>query len=234
MRIDQLYQFLVPLMFLAIWALTSLLNRDAQPLPPRTGPGGRSPNPYGPRSGSEPMTANDLRPDPFRPEGRPSPAQGAPGRPAAPRPRPLRSHDEGIVILEQDSGSTKPTRLASSTPRRAGRGRSTSPTQPKKKESTPRQTFGTPLSSSPLTGSTVTHTESLAPLSLVATATIAETTSIQTSRIESPRTRPVERKAVSIEEIHELLRSPARVGEAFILSELLSAPVSMRGRRNRR
>ncbi len=33
---ESLFQFLVPLAFLAIWALTSLFNRDAQPLPPRT------------------------------------------------------------------------------------------------------------------------------------------------------------------------------------------------------
>ncbi len=38
MRFEILIQFIVPLMFLAIWALTSLLNRDAQPLPPRARP----------------------------------------------------------------------------------------------------------------------------------------------------------------------------------------------------
>jgi len=41
-----LFQFIVPLTFLAIWALTSLLNRDAQPLPPRPM---RPPAPPGPR-----------------------------------------------------------------------------------------------------------------------------------------------------------------------------------------
>ena len=39
MRLEFLLQFIVPLTFLAIWALTSLLNRDAQPLPPRPGAG---------------------------------------------------------------------------------------------------------------------------------------------------------------------------------------------------
>ena len=37
MRIDTLIPFIVPLLFLAIWALTSILNRDSQPLPPRPG-----------------------------------------------------------------------------------------------------------------------------------------------------------------------------------------------------
>ena len=44
MRLEFLLQFIVPLTFLAIWALTSLLNRDAQPLPPRPG-AGRGPGP---------------------------------------------------------------------------------------------------------------------------------------------------------------------------------------------
>ena len=40
MKLEILFQFVVPLMFLAIWALTSLLNRDTQPLPQRpTRPG---------------------------------------------------------------------------------------------------------------------------------------------------------------------------------------------------
>ena len=39
MRIANLFQFIVPLTFLAIWAPTSLLNREAQPLPP--GPAAR-------------------------------------------------------------------------------------------------------------------------------------------------------------------------------------------------
>ena len=46
--IDNLFQFIVPLTFLAIWALTSLFNREAPPLPQRMGrpqppggPGGR-------------------------------------------------------------------------------------------------------------------------------------------------------------------------------------------------
>lgn len=224
MRIDQLYQFLVPLTFLAIWALTSLLNRDAQPLPPRVS--GRPPGPYGPGHAHERATkdADDRRADPFRRETRPQ----------SPRPRPALSADDGIVILEPNASVVRPGRAGTQNPRRAGRGKPTPQAQPKKKEAGPRQTFGAPLSSAPLTGSSVQQRQTLVPLSLEVATTIAETTSIQTSRIESPRTRPVERKAVSIEEIHELLRSPARVGEAFILSELLSPPLALRGPRNRR
>ena len=35
--ISNLFQFVVPLTFLAIWALTSLFNREAPPLPQRDG-----------------------------------------------------------------------------------------------------------------------------------------------------------------------------------------------------
>ena len=46
MRLD-LYQYMVPLAFIAIWALTSIFNRETQPLPPRpVRPGG----PNGPRT----------------------------------------------------------------------------------------------------------------------------------------------------------------------------------------
>ncbi len=49
MRVE-VFQFIVPLAFLAIWALTALLNRDAQQLPPRT-TGGAAPDGF-PQTGS--------------------------------------------------------------------------------------------------------------------------------------------------------------------------------------
>jgi hypothetical protein len=45
MRLEILFQFIVPLTFLAIWALTSLLNRDTQPLPQRPMRPGARPEP---------------------------------------------------------------------------------------------------------------------------------------------------------------------------------------------
>ena len=58
MRFEILIQFIVPLTFLAIWALTSLLNRDAQPLPPRPG---RAPAPGGPRRLNRAAGSDDPR-----------------------------------------------------------------------------------------------------------------------------------------------------------------------------
>lgn len=77
MRLEILIQFIVPLTFLAIWALTSLLNRDSQPLPPRPG------RPQGGPGGTRPAPASR---GPGRPELRPpttplpprSPASGSP------------------------------------------------------------------------------------------------------------------------------------------------------------
>src|SRR5271165_6299281 len=99
MRFEVLIQFIVPLTFLAIWALTSILNRDAQPLPPRPtrlpGPGG-----VRPPVGRIPGQADSLKPGggmPGRPAASPAASDrptvwtnmGAPpASPSVPRPRP--------------------------------------------------------------------------------------------------------------------------------------------------
>src|SRR5215218_4528389 len=95
-----IFQFIVPLTFLAIWALTSLLNRDAQPLPPRNV---RPPGPPGPRPGG---TMPSLRPGERRAEPGPrdQPARWSPPanqtRPAAGRPG-IRPQDD-ILIIDAD------------------------------------------------------------------------------------------------------------------------------------
>src|SRR4051794_31456516 len=100
-RIDNLFQFIVPLTFLAIWALTSLLNREAQPLPPRTGRP-RLPEGPGPGQGAGPGGT----PGTFRPEARnrdPA-ARWAPPTAAertASARRPAGRPDEEILIIEE-------------------------------------------------------------------------------------------------------------------------------------
>jgi len=80
---ELLIQFIVPLTFLAIWALTSILNRDGQPLPQR------------------PQRPGDPRPDPAEEArrrrekaraaaGRPWEEAGAESSPSRPRPDPQR------------------------------------------------------------------------------------------------------------------------------------------------
>lgn len=101
---DLLIQFIVPLTFLAIWALTSILNRDGQPLPQRPQrPGGPRPDPAeearrrreraraaAERSwegaGERPSPAGPPRPEPRRPSPPPIPNAADGGRPRPQRP----------------------------------------------------------------------------------------------------------------------------------------------------
>jgi hypothetical protein len=128
MRLEFLLQFIVPLTFLAIWALTSLLNRDAQPLPQRPGTA-RGPVPGSPRAGAAGGFSSAARGDmagqgrvvtPTRPASsgpertttaRWSTATTQQGRPSAFTTRPGTTSDEGIVILESE---TRPSQSSSS------------------------------------------------------------------------------------------------------------------------
>ncbi len=121
MRLEFLLQFIIPLTFLAIWALTSLLNRDAQPMPPRPGAGrgpGTGPARAGAGGGFSPSSRVEVTG-----AGRTT-AAGRPASPVTERPVPARwstaptsgrpgggssraggTADEGIVILESESRS---------------------------------------------------------------------------------------------------------------------------------
>jgi|GEM_PF-1254700 len=103
---ELLIQFIVPLTFLAIWALTSILNRDGQPLPQRPPrPGDPKPDPsaearrrrekaraeasrtWGPRD--VPSSSEGSSIAPARPAAASGPA-GRPPRPGGASPRPER------------------------------------------------------------------------------------------------------------------------------------------------
>ncbi len=125
MRLDILIQFIVPLTFLAIWALTSILNRDAQPLPPRpgrpVGPGGqrppaRLPGQFDPRPAQPVQEPRPPATSPFA--ERPSGLIGSGISPAAQtpplartRPRPLTNMDDAIIYIENDPAG-RPARTA--------------------------------------------------------------------------------------------------------------------------
>ncbi|WP_165226562.1 hypothetical protein [Aquisphaera insulae] len=127
MRLENLIPYIVPLTFVAIWALTSLLNRDPQPLPPRPG------RPAGPRMGPGPGLGSGpggMAAPPGRPAVGPAPARPASGpgrlvepssgwrtidpdlRGQTPRRLPTRptpgSPDDAIVYLENDPTGRKP------------------------------------------------------------------------------------------------------------------------------
>src|SRR5258708_6361138 len=138
MHIDNLFQFIVPLTFLAIWALTALFNREAQPLPPRTG---RPQPPGGPGMGGP---STPVRPESLtgaRSWGGSSQRVGdrrAAGRRAGP--------DDSILIIEetQRSPATTSTRSsAGAAPRRGSRAGQAPAGSPKRAE---------PASTRPLSG----------------------------------------------------------------------------------
>lgn len=124
---ELLIQFIVPLTFLAIWALTSILNRDGQPLPQRPQrPGGPRPDPAAEEArrrrekaraaaerswegvGEGPSSVAPPRPEPRRPSPPPVPVDDLaafsggrprPGRPAPPRqPVPAGFDGAGVYV----------------------------------------------------------------------------------------------------------------------------------------
>src|SRR3954454_72497 len=86
MRFENIFQFIVPLTFFAIWALTSLFNRETQPLPPRTGrplgPNGPRPTPTEILEGPRPIERGaDRTPrDPTMRWSKPSSSERPPSR----------------------------------------------------------------------------------------------------------------------------------------------------------
>ncbi len=220
LRMNSLLQFIVPLTFLAIWALTSLFNREAQPLPPRTG---RVPNPPGPRPGGG-LTSSPRPPEPRRePSDRElnmrwTNANGGRG--------PIRP-DDAILIIEAEP--RRPP--VNSGPR--------SVTAPPKRPARPRQAPVPPERPEPPTHHVLHPTSgglphqmghpldvhiqgsSHVPLNR-ASQDLTKTTPLN----EIPRalTRP---GAISFD-ARAALVSPSKIREAFILNELLQPPVAVR------
>ncbi|MGP0066873.1 MAG: hypothetical protein ACLQGP_25190 [Isosphaeraceae bacterium] len=258
MKLEILLQFIVPLTFLAIWALTSLLNREAQPLPPRPG---RSPVPGGQRPGTgSPLPA---RVDPsgqsrYASSGRPSapvadrPSQprwsgtsvqarpGAGGRPGG--------SDEGIVILESENRASQPStssfspssaasaRTARTSPARrtASRGRATQ--APALKSSEPdRPRLLTGLVSQGLVAKKSRPLE-ITPLSMPITpigtpiAQVTSGTTLDLPYATSTKSQP----ALTSNDLRGMLASPGKLREIALLGELLQKPIALRAPRHPR
>ena len=253
MKLDILLQFIVPLSFLAIWALTSLLNRDAQPLPPRPM---RGPGPGGPRPGTglPPSDRGDLAgPARYQGAGRLSPGAGerpgaaqwsgssGPGRPgglgrtAGP--------DSGIVILESEVRGAQPASAPSSfspsaaASARAPRGTTTrrvplrgrsAPAAPSLKPVEPERARAlTGLVSQPLVPKKAQHLE-IAPLAspLKPLSTPLTKTSVGTP-LEHPSPHLLH-TALTSGELRTMLASPTKLREIALLTELLQPPLALR------
>jgi hypothetical protein len=246
MKLEILYQFIVPLTFLAIWALTSLLNRDAQPLPPRAsrGPGGDlRPLGAGPRveqAGAARYLGAQDRVSSATTE-RESSARWTEAPPLA-RPRPPRAaSDEGITILDLEArtarassasaaaaavqGSAKAVRAAS--PRRGARARSAQAAAAAKpiEQRPPRALTSLVIQSLAQKKARPLAVPPLAaPLSPLA-APLTETVSTPVAAPPTPQSSPV---AYSAGDLRALLAVPAKLREIAVLSELLQPPRARR------
>lgn len=211
MDLETLLKAIVPLAFLAIWALTAVFNKEGNSLPVRTqGP----PNPYGPRPGIPP------RPAPMA--ERPPTLRWGPQTPAPATPR--AGGDDDIVILDS-SRTTKPIPPRANPPRRARAKPSPSvsarpaPIVPARLglanvTQTVNQQLATPLSMEPLSG----------PLS----ATVVRPVVASTTKAVQLGDAPI--RAVSV---LSGMNDPQRLREAILVNELLQPPLALRGRMRR-
>jgi hypothetical protein len=217
MRLDNLVQYIVPLTFLAIWALTSLFNREAQPLPPRSG-NGRGPGPGGPPSGPRESVSPPARTGNETTGGF---STGPPDRAIAARPP--RARDEEIVIIESD-----PRRPSAQTParpvsggRRGTRGRTSAGTPAKRAEPTVSRALTAEMSHahSPL----VEHPTALKRLASAPAPLIVPDRRSSTAA-ETAHTRSKDSPAMTVSSVRALSRSPERLREAFVVAEVLFRP----------
>ena len=110
MRFENIFQFIVPLTFFAIWALTSLFNREAQPLPPRSGrplgPNGPRPTPSASPDALRPVEsgADRSQRDPTMRWSKPS----APDRPPARRTATSEDFDNDVLRIPAEPARRAP------------------------------------------------------------------------------------------------------------------------------
>ena len=263
MRPEILIQFIVPLMFLAIWALTSLLNRDAQPLPPRPGrPVGQGgPRPLNRVPGQlESRPSGTGMPPMQRPTASPladqqtmwpstSPQRTAQQR-AADRPA-LRNLDDAIVYLENDPtkrimtrsapspGSTSGTPAGSRTPR-AAQQRKTTRARSSSASNAPAQARAEPRTQRVLSDQ-VNQSMALQrnkPLEITPLFTSLAPLSLPLSQESvAPQVQQERGTAnpvtMSGAEIRKMLSSPGKLREFALLTEVLQPPIALRPRRLR-
>jgi hypothetical protein len=254
MRLE-IFQFIVPLAFLAIWALTALLNRDAQQLVRRP-TGGVSPDGF-PRAG---RTAGRVGASPSGParymgaaDRSLGPADQKPGArwtaPAGPeRDRPgagveRRSRPEdGIVILENESrgsiagsgSSATSSRAARAQPaRRGGRGKSSTQAGPARSAEA-----GKPRAISGLVNQGLGERKArrleiaplaapLVPIDLPLAESISASVTGATASIHPMA-------AVTGAEVRSRLATADQLREIAFLSEILQPPVALRPPRRAR
>lgn len=206
-----LAQYIVPLLFFALWALTWLFNREGTSPQARTG---RPFEPGGPRP--QPPFAQRT------PERRPIPA-------SQPRPVPggIPDRDTGIIILETETrrpATTTPQRPTASA-KRSSRGKSAPAAPPKRAEkSTPRAlTTSMAQSMNPLENRPM-DLKPLAPANMPLQGADVQ----QMSLPGNAGAQASQSSGLSAFNLRQVVSSPARLREMFVISEILGPPVSRR------
>jgi hypothetical protein len=257
MRFEILIQFVVPLTFLAIWALTTLLNRDAQPLPPR--PGRPAPRPGGPAGSPERRVLPGEMP------ARPAPGSRVPDRPAAGRPLggsslPPRTRagelgglnqGDAIVYLETEppsrSASSSTSSLAPALGGAAQAGRSTSTRGSQSRRSSRGRSTQTGAGGQaraelqPRRALTDQMQESMAlqrakPLEIAPLAAPIKRLTRPLTQASASAQVAQDRGAapaasLSAADARRILATPERIREIAVLSEILRPPLALRHRR---
>ncbi|WP_435019049.1 hypothetical protein TA3x_001043 [Tundrisphaera sp. TA3] len=202
-NLEGLIQYLVPFSFLAIWAITSLLNRETKPTPAR-----------------RPMPERSR---PNRP-GEPTLRWGAPPGESAPGRMTLGREDD-IVILSSET-ATPPRRRQG----QSGGTRRTARVKPS--ASGPRKLEGT--STTPLVSGVNQNVNQQ-----LATAVDIQPLAMDDRSLTSVASRPTPPSSmapglVSASKLAAMMADPARLREAFLMSEMLRPPVALRPRGDRR
>jgi hypothetical protein len=225
-HIDNLFQFIVPLTFLAIWALTSLFNREAPPLPQRMG---RPQPPGGP--GGAILRSEALNRDPSLRWVPPATADRSVVR------RPTGRPDDDILIIEESrrSATQSPANAAGTRPgagagtRRGSRSRPPAPPAPKRSEPAASRPLGGALTSSDAMTPMARHLD-LNPLNLPASPLLASDPKDLARTVSEP-TRQATRPALVWDDYKLLVSTPSKLREAILVSEILQPPLSVRRRR---
>jgi hypothetical protein len=225
MDLEEVIKAAVPLTFLAIWALTSLFNREAKPMPGRPMQG-LGPRPGGPAAGpaAGPRPANAMARDPAVRWGNPAgtPATGAGTN------RPLgRTDDEVLVIRSEPTRAAQPPlpRPGAAPPKRTVRAKSAPAAPPKRPEPSP---------SRPLAGTTgPALSQHLArPLDSTSLSGTAAANAASDAAAAVYDAKPKSATTLALYDLRSLAGSRDELRKAIIINEILQPPVSRRhGRR---
>jgi hypothetical protein len=206
---ELLFKAIVPLCFVAIWALTALFNRESKgfPAPPR--PPGPSPS-GGPRPGDPTLRWST-------PAG--SQASGV---------RRVPIGDDDILIIQSD-----PSRAARPAAARPAQGMGVRRAVKVRQGASPARKVEPVVARQKLSGVSQNVNQSLArPIELTPLTTIAPMSTTSGSDLANAPSSPSKTSEVlTVSTLIPLMHDPRRLREAFIVNELFRPPVALRGRR---